>query len=122
MKKGKKVKQVSDLPKTQLVSQVVINVKTNENNILDQFFDNSYTPLNKPYYISKADVRIKPKERNFTKFHYTYDLLLIEIDSLVQYKFSYRSILKQRSRCLCQTLLLFYQCHHGYQGSQVLLL
>ena len=36
MKKGKKVKQVSDLPKTQLVSQVVINVKTNENNILDQ--------------------------------------------------------------------------------------
>ena len=45
------------------------------NNILDQFFDNSYTPLNKPYYISKADVRIKPKERNFTKFHYTYDLL-----------------------------------------------
>ena len=30
MKKGKKAKQVTDLPKTQLISQVVINVKPNE--------------------------------------------------------------------------------------------
>lgn len=36
MKKGKKAKQVTELPKTQLISQVVINVKPNEDtNILE---------------------------------------------------------------------------------------
>ena len=45
------------------------------NNILDQFFDNSYTPLDKPLYISKGDICIKPQDRKFTKFTYKYDLL-----------------------------------------------
>lgn len=36
MKKGKKVKQVTELPKTQLVSQVVINVKPNEDKNIEE--------------------------------------------------------------------------------------
>ena len=36
MKKRKKVKQVTELPKTQLVSQVVINVKPNESTNIDE--------------------------------------------------------------------------------------
>uniref|UniRef100_A0A6C0CDJ2 MYM-type domain-containing protein n=1 Tax=viral metagenome TaxID=1070528 RepID=A0A6C0CDJ2_9ZZZZ len=36
MKKGKKVKEVNDLPKTQLISQVIINVKPNEDKKIDE--------------------------------------------------------------------------------------
>lgn len=36
MKKGKKVKHVTELPKTQLVSQVVINVKPNEDKNIEE--------------------------------------------------------------------------------------
>lgn len=36
MKKGKKAKKVTELPKTQLVSQVVINVKPNEDKNIDE--------------------------------------------------------------------------------------
>lgn len=36
MKKGKKVKQSGDLPKTQLLSQVVINVKPNEDKNIEE--------------------------------------------------------------------------------------
>ena len=36
MKKGKKVKELSELPKTQLVSQVVVNVKPNEDKNINE--------------------------------------------------------------------------------------